>query len=387
MSRRAFFLFAVAALLALWAGARAYPPIRHPIDSFFLAQALFAEGEESLLARRSLPPSRSEAETAEGPLDLYLPGEAAGAARPRGCILLAHGMTDLGRRDPRLAAFARNLARLGFAAAVPGLTGMRRFRPERKDVDRVAAGFAWLDKNYGRDGRCGVFAFSFAAGPALMAAARPGARDRVSYLVAFGPYFDLRAVLRHMTTGGRSGEPAMPGGPPLRAGKWIFLRQNPDLLGLAGYEAEAAEIARRKLIDEDAGLAPFRARLPGSARRVLGLMENRDPDRFDELYEAQDLALREQLGAWSLREVIPRIRAPLYILHGRADPFIPPEESVRLATAARRRGTGAVCLLILEGFLHVDPGAGARALTWSQAAGVLRFLGFISEVLTAMEGG
>ncbi|MDP7384527.1 MAG: hypothetical protein QF593_00670, partial [Nitrospinota bacterium] len=147
-----------------------------------------------------------------------------------------------------------------------------------------------------------------------------------------------------------------------------------------------AEIARRKLIDEDAGLAPFRTRLPGPARRVLDLMENRDPGRFDELYEAQDPALRERLEAWSLREVIPRIRAPLYILHGRADPFIPPEESVRLA-AARRRGTGAVRLLILEGFLHVDPGAGARALTWSQAAGVLRFLGFISEVLTAMEGG
>jgi pimeloyl-ACP methyl ester carboxylesterase len=220
-----------------------------------------------------------------------------------------------------------------------------------------------------------------------MAAARPDARDRVGYLVVFGPYFDLREVLRHMTTGGRSGEPAMPGGPPLRAGKWIFLRQNPDLLGLAVYEAEAAEIARRKLIDENASLVPFRTRLSSPARRVLGLMENHDPGRFDELYKAQDPALRERLGAWSLREVIPRIRAPLYILHGRADPFIPPEESVRLAAAARRRGTGAVRLLILEGFLHVAPGAGARALTWSQAAGVLRFLGFISEVLTAMEGG
>ena len=78
---------------------------------------------------------------------------------------------------------------------------------------------------------------------------------------------------------------------------------------------------------------------------------------------------------------------PLFLLHGRGDPFVPPEESLRLAEAARRRGAGVVRLLILEGFLHVDPGERARAWTWSRAAGSLRLLGFISEVLTVMEGG
>lgn len=365
---------------------RRHPPTRHPVDSLLLAQALFAPEERAWLARWSSSPSRREVPTPDGSLDLYRPGGEVESSR--GCVLLAHGMTDLGRRDPRLRRFARNLARLGFSVAVPDLRGMKRFRPDRRDVSSIAEAFSWLSaEHHPPGGRCGLLAFSFAAGPALMAAARQEVARGVGYFVAFGAYYELRAVLRHLTTGGGGEAPAYPGGPPVRYGKWLFLRYNAALLGLGGHETEVEEIVRRKLASEDADVAALRAALPESARRVLLLMENRDPEKFAMMYAQQDRALRARLESWSLENVIPRTRMPVFLLHGRDDPFVPPRESRRLARRARRRPpeAGGVRTLVLDFFSHVEPRAGLR---WPGLGGgweAVRFLGFVSEVLTEME--
>ena len=374
-----------AALLLLLAGAvrHLYPPLRHPVDALLLAQAFLAGEEKSWLARRTSSPGRRE-EIADGaPLDLHLPG---GSDAPRGCILLAHGMTDAGRRDPRLLAFARILARLGFAVAAPELPGMRRFRPDEEDVARLASSFAWLDgRRAPASPRCGLMGFSFSAGPVLLAAAKPEVRERVGYAAAVGAYFGLRGVLRHLTTGGGGGAPAFPGGPPVRAGKWLFLRYNAGLLGLEGYEAEVEAIVRLKLADEGSDISALVSRLPARAGPVLALMENRDPARFDGLFRAQPPELLRRVEAWSLKGAAGRGRFPLFLLHGRGDPFIPPSESLRLAEEARRVPGRKVRLLILYALGHVDP-AGTPLSPGVFLEGA-RLLGFLSEAISAMEGG
>ncbi|MBI1724125.1 MAG: hypothetical protein HYR52_00645, partial [Candidatus Tectomicrobia bacterium] len=199
MRRRWAQALAGAALLLILLGAvrHLYPPLRHPLDALLLAQALLAGEEKGLLARWTPSPVRRDENPGGLPLDFHLPGGSGKA--PRGCVLLAHGMTDLGRRDPRLAAFARILARLGFAVAVPELPGMRGFRPDEADVARLAAAFAWLDgRRAPAPPRCGLIGFSFSAGPVLLAAAKPGVRERVGYAAAAGAYFGLRGVLRHL---------------------------------------------------------------------------------------------------------------------------------------------------------------------------------------------
>lgn len=386
MRRRWARALAGAALLLLLLGAvrHLYPPLRHPLDALLLAQALLAGEEKSWLARWTPSPVRRDDNLGGFPLDFHLPSGSGKA--PRGCVLLAHGMTDLGRRDPRLVAFARILARLGFAVAVPELPGMRGFRPDEADVARLAAAFAWLDgQRAPAPPRCGLIGFSFSAGPVLLAAAKPGVRERVGYAAAAGAYFGLRGVLRHLTTGGRGEEPAFPGGPPVRAGKWLFLRYNAGLLGLQGYEAEVESIVRAKLREEGTDVSAIAARLPERARRVLALMENRDPARFDGLFRAQPPDLIRRVEAWSLEGAAGRGRFPLFLLHGRRDPFIPPSESLRLAEEARRAPGRPVRLLILDALGHVDP-AQARFSLRAVTEGV-RLFGFLSEVLSAMEGG
>jgi pimeloyl-ACP methyl ester carboxylesterase len=96
--------------------------------------------------------------------------------------------------------------------------------------------------------------------------------------------------------------------------------------------------------------------------------------------------MRAMLEEWSLRAAVPKTRMPVFLLHGRSDPFVPPSESVRLAAEARRRGPGAggVHLMVAESMSHVDPGGGTG---WSRYLEGIRLLGFVSRVLTAMEGG
>lgn len=377
-------LAGASAFLLLLAGIRQlYPPLRHPVDALLLAQALLAGEEGSWLARWVSPPERREEAAGGVKLDLHLP--AGSGAAPRGCILLAHGMTDMGRRDPRLAAFARVLARLGFAAAVPELPGMRRFRPDPEDVSRLLSSFLWLDERRSASSpRCGLVGFSFSAGPVLLAAARPEMAERVGHVAAVGAYHDLREVLRHLTTGGGGEEPAFPGGPPVRTGKWLFLRYNAGLLGLEGHEGEVEAIVRRKLADEGADIASIVTQLPEGARPVLALMENREPARFDGLYRAQPPELRRRLEAWSLEGAAGRGRFPLFLLHGRSDPFIPASESIRLAREARKTPGRTVRLLLVDVFSHVDPARAVFSLG-AMTEGV-RLLGFLSEVLSAMEG-
>ena len=263
---------------------------------------------------------------------------------------------------------------------------MRRFRPDWEDVSRLASSFRWLDgRRAPGSPRCGLFGFSFSAGPVLLAAARPEMGERVGYAIAVGAYFELREVLRHLTTGGRGEEPAFPGGPPIRAGKWLFLRHNAELLGLEGHEAEAEAIVRAKLREEGADVSAQVSRLPERLGPVLALMENRDPARFDALYRVQPPDLLRRVEEWSLKGVAGRGRFPLFLLHGREDPFIPASESFRLAEEARTVPGRTVRLRVADVLGHVDPTR--RTLSFAAVAEGARLLGFLSEALSAMEGG
>ncbi len=381
-------LITACAAAVLFFAARLYPPFRHPVEAVLLAQSLFAGGEGGWLKQWTRPPGRSSNSLEKMELDLYRQTPTSGDVR--GCVLLAHGMTSMGRRDPRLMDFAKNVSRLGFAVAVPDLPGMRRFRPDRRDTDRIAESFIWLHNRFGRPGRlCGMFAFSFAAGPAMKAAARRQVAPRAGYFIGVGAYLDLSEVLRHLTTGGRGNAPAFPGGPPVRMGKWLFLRHNMALLGLMGYEGEVENIVRRKLANENADISALAARLPERIRKLLSLIGNRDPGRFDALLRAQPEELRIRLNGWSVRRDVSRTAMPIFLLHGRTDPFVPFSESVRLADLARRRkeGSGRVRLIVTDSLSHVDPERGKSAPGFREFLEAVRLVGFVSDVLTAMEGG
>ena len=253
--------------------------------------------------------------------------------RPSGTILLVHGLSAAGRRQPDLARLARLLARQGPLALVPQFDSLAAFKLDGREVAAIGAA---LDYAAGVARPVAVAGFSFGAGPALLAAAeRPGIRLAGS----FGGYADLRAVIAFVTTG--------TGAEPYN--RWKLLQL---LSGLVGDERDRAAldaIAGAKLANPFEDTSPRDAELGAAGRAVLALVHNRRAAAVSGLLAGLSSDTHAALDRLSPLPVMSHLRGRALIAHGRADSSIPYTESVRLAEAA---DTQAV---ILTTFHHTGP--------------------------------
>jgi pimeloyl-ACP methyl ester carboxylesterase len=286
--------------------------------------------------------------------DLWRPADA----RPRAALVLVPGLSDLGRRDPRIAALAQSLARAGFLVAVPELPGARGLAVRAADAAPIAAAARLLAAHpeNPRPGEVGVAAISYAAGPALLAAREV---PQVRWLALLGPYADAAHVVRFTTTGAHRG-PADTGwrrGTPRPEAAWLFARANAAFLRNPTERVQLAAVAAWRAEGRPNRAAEGLLGLEG--RAVLALMLNRDPDRTDALVAGLPEALREELAALSpLRAGLGAIDACVLLLHGTADPIIPWTETLWLAAALPRTR-----VFLLEDFSHIGPAAPGQAAT------------------------
>jgi len=255
------------------------------------------------------------------------------SARPRGTIVLVHGLSAAGRRQPDLARLARLLARHGPLALVPQFDSLAAFK---LDGHEVAAIVAALDYAAGVARPVAVAGFSFGAGPALLAAAE---RPDVRLAGSFGGYADLRTVVAYVTTEA--------GAEPYNRFKLLQL-----LAGLVGDASDRAgldAIARARLANPFEDTSRREAELGSNGRAVLALVHNRRADAVSALLAGLSADAHAALDRLSPLSAMPRLRGRALIAHGRADSSIPYTESVRLAGAA---GSQAV---ILTTFHHTGP--------------------------------
>ena len=260
---------------------------------------------------------------------LVLPGAAADlyvhagldAGRP---LVLVHGLAPAGKDDPRVRDAAALLARAGFDVAVPTIPGLTRGRLGPEDVEPVVGTLA------ARAGRTALVGVSVGAGPALLAAADPRVRERVSVVLSLGGYASALEVLRFWLTG-------------------VYAYD-----GIRGRVDHDPELVRAFVRASTDRLDPAsRAALEGGDRETAGrLLDAPPPD------------LQRYLDAVSPLRVAPAIEARLILVHGRADRAVPYTESLRLA-AARPERTALVLIGLVE---HVE---GARGWSWREARDLL----------------
>jgi fermentation-respiration switch protein FrsA (DUF1100 family) len=242
-----------------------------------------------------------------------LPGAAAGhpvavdlyarpaLRRPPGLVLV-HGLSSEGKDDARLRGAAALLARAGWAVAVPTVDGLTTLRLRPEDADAVSAAVDALHAaGYGRVALLGV---SLGAGPTLLAAADRATATRLSAVLALGGYASAVELLRYTLTGAYAFGPL--------SGRAAVLE--PAIARFVGANADLVDAAGRRLVD------------------------NRDPAAFDALVQALPARTRELLDALSPGRAVAGLRAPLFLVHGRADPAVPFTESLRLEAAARAAG-------------------------------------------------
>ncbi len=282
--------------------------------------------------------------------DLYL----AQPHRKRSGILLNHGVIDTGKDDPRLKRFASILCRAGFVVLVPDLKGMRSFRIAPSDVDEIQTAFEYfLSRSEILSRSCGLFGFSYGAGPTIIAACRPAIQSKVRFVVSFGGYYDLQNALSFIATGNFEFAGERYYRQPQEYGKWVFLANNLDLVESPEDRGTLRKILQIKLRDENARIDRFWEQLGGEGRNVLNLLSHTDPSQTALLIRKLPPSVQSSIEALSVSKVLKNLQANLILAHGEDDDLIPFTETLRLAQAAP--DPGRVYCQILRSFFHVDP--------------------------------
>lgn len=293
--------------------------------------------------------------------DLYRPG-----TKSRSALLLIPGAAEEGKDDPRLVAFATTLARARFTVLVPDLASLRQLRVNPGNIGEIRDAFAWLvsTEELAPDRRGGMVAFSYAAGPAILAALDPEIRERTGFILAVGGYHDLPQVLTFFTTGWFRLEGEWRHLDPNEYGKWVFVRSNLGRLDDPVDRALLEAMARRKMSDLAASLDDLAQHLRPQGKALYAFISNGDPQRGPELQQQLAAGIRADIAALDLaNKDLSSLVARLLLIHGYDDSIIPFSESIALALALP---PGQARLFLVDGLAHVDlePGLRSRFRLW-----------------------
>ncbi|MDP2431674.1 MAG: alpha/beta hydrolase [Pseudomonadota bacterium] len=345
------------ALIILLAGCA---PARHYEAALVLGDIAAVEGASGLKRATPAPLRQVVTYSVSGrqhSADLYLPGplEGCGARCPRAAIVAVPGAVPGAKDDPRLVAFATTLARAGFAVLAPEMPGFRSMRVRPSDAREIADAFSYLASRpeLAPGGRAGMFAFSYAVGPALLAALQDDIREQVRFVVGLGGYHDLPRAMRFFTTGWFEHEGQWRRITPDDTGRMVLVHASLDYLDDAGDDERFERMVELRGRDPDADLAPLAAGLSAQGKAVYALAVNPDPARFPELLAALPEAMRADMERLNLaRHDLKPLRARLLLVHGRNDNLIPWPESLALAAAAPEGQAEAFLIHRVLG--HVD---------------------------------
>lgn len=283
--------------------------------------------------------------------DLYLPA----AGKPLAGIVLMPGAVPHGKDDARLVAFAATLARARFAVLTPEMEGFRELRIQPGDARAVADAFHYLASrpDLAPNGRAGIAAFSYATGPALLAAMQPDIRERVRFVVGVGGYYDLARTVGYFSTGYFRREGRWHYLRPDDYGRMVFVKSSSPYLRDPRDRAILDEMMEMKRRDRDADIAPLASGLGSEGLAVYRLLTNDDPERTPQLMRALPAQVQADIAALTLRgKELGGLKARLLLVHGENDNLIPFPESVELAASV---APGQARLFLIRRILgHVD---------------------------------
>ncbi len=271
----------------------------------------------------------------------------------RGDLVLVPGFSPAGKDDLRLAALAKTFARAGFQVHVPDLPGSRSLMVSMDDVEGLIATVEQRVPQSGEAVPLGFAAVSYAAGPAIAAAADPRIADRVDYVVALGGYHDAVGVVTYLTTGAhrKTGESEWAWGEGNPRAGWMFMAANagrwPDL----AERSILLEVARQKAEAPDRRLGDLDNHLGVDAMALVALFDNRDPDIVPGLIQAVPPDILRSLVELSPATMdLSPLSGELLLVHGLDDTVVPYTQSLNLGEQVP--GTD---IYLVASFTHVDP--------------------------------
>ena len=286
--------------------------------------------------------------------DIYWPGDGQEASA---VVVLVPGVVRQGKDDPRLVTFAHTMARAQFLVFVPDLANLRRQNISTRDVSALSRAVRYIASrtDVGTDASIGMIAFSYAAGPTLLAAIAEESRQTVRFVYTIGTYFNVEAVATFLTTGyfRRDRDSEWKRLEPSVNAKWVFVLSCVPFLEDPNDRRLLRAAAEAKISDPDVEVSSLLAQLGPEGRSIYLLLANSDPNEVPELFDNLPDPVLSEFRALDLSaRDLSALRARLALIHGQDDRLTPYTESINLASAA---GKDRARLFIVRSMKHIEP--------------------------------
>ena len=270
------------------------------------------------------------------------------------------------RRTPLLVKFAESLARTGYVVLAPDIPRLVAGHVITSATEDTINVFEYLyEQPFVDQGKVGFGGFCVGASVAIVAAEDPRIAEKVSFIYAVSPYFNLVDLSREIITRQYiknvdtvAWEPSDLSKEALKKGVVLYFSNEED----------------RKILDQ----AIFAKRPPSSdilsglseeSKKVLTYMQTQDFEKSRQIYENYWPKQGKQLDAeLSPSTNISDLQAKLFILSDPNDVFVPPTHSQKFVESLPKEQVSYTQIDALE---HVRPGARLKLLRGFRQAGKL----------------
>lgn len=257
--------------------------------------------------------------------DLFLPNRRV---KERPALIIAMGVRTNEKDKPILLGFSDTLTRLGYVVIWPRLADLENETVKFEDPNTFVQTFYYLEKrNEVNSQRISFVGFSVGSSIAMLAAENPVINNHVHSLIFFGGYYNIFDYLKALAT------------------KFYVL----DGQNIAWNPAESG-VNHAKGILEKEGLKLEQFK------------------KVEEIPESQKNALLR----FSPDQRIENYKAPIFIMHEKADNYVPYVESIKLKQALA--GQVPTTFHLANLFEHVQPKKGFSPDVIKEFAGLFIFL-------------
>jgi dienelactone hydrolase len=268
-------------------------------------------------------------------------------------MVIVHGVHRLGIDEPRLVAFARDMAASGIVVLTPELRDLADYRITPASIPRIGEAAREL-KRITHAQSVGVMGLSFAGGLSILAAADPRWSSDISYVVSIGGHDDLTRVATFFATD----QIPRPDGTIAHStaheyGALVLVYAHPEDFFSPSDAPIAREAIRLHLWEQPQQSDFVAARLSPAGQAKLKLFFNHDKNATRPELLSSIARHSQEMAAVSPHLHLRDLRARILLLHGAEDSVIPAVETQWLAKDSDDHLVNALITPLLT---HVDVG-------------------------------
>lgn len=267
--------------------------------------------------------------------DIYVPRfTARWRNRPRGVVLFIHGMSLMGKDDPRAINICRALAGVGFLCFAPAFDEIAALEMTTASLPRIREVIRTVsaDATICPEGQVNIFTASFSAGFALMVAGEKEIAPKVRTLFLVGPPGEIQSTAQALL--GHQGVDMY--GAFIFFKNFIYLSDGKRSPLIRAFELAAIDNWHKRLDAPE--LTAYLKKQPRSVKKRFDLLCQNAAER---LRTWEHILPREKSGVLTLDILGSTARLKtrsVYLLHGSTDDVIPPGQSELLSRKLEQNG-------------------------------------------------